>query len=104
MENMIVGIRKPIVTVHGRELRPGPSQKLRNHSPSGFEWGYGGSGPSQLAMAILLEVTGDKDVTGRHYQAFKNDFVSLFPHECFALTVEEVNIWLAAQMSKARRA
>lgn len=26
---------------------------LANHSPTGLEWGYGGSGPSQLALAIL---------------------------------------------------
>ena len=30
------------------------SLKLRNHSPDGFSWGYNGSGPSQLALAILL--------------------------------------------------
>lgn len=28
---------------------------VANHSPSGFEWGYGGSGPAQLALAILLD-------------------------------------------------
>ena len=26
---------------------------LVNHSPTGFEWGYGGSGPAQLAVAML---------------------------------------------------
>ena len=28
---------------------------LFNHSPTGFEWGYGGSGLAQLALAILAE-------------------------------------------------
>ena len=28
---------------------------LYNHSPDGFEWGYGGSGPAQLALAILAD-------------------------------------------------
>jgi len=28
---------------------------LFNHSPGGFEWGYGGSGPAQLALAILAD-------------------------------------------------
>ena len=27
------------------------------HSPTGLEWGYHGSGPAQLALAILLAVT-----------------------------------------------
>ena len=26
-----------------------------NHSPDGFEWGYTGSGPAQLALAILCD-------------------------------------------------
>jgi len=29
---------------------------LENHSPTGLEWGYGGSGPAQLALAILADV------------------------------------------------
>jgi hypothetical protein len=28
------------------------------HSPCGFEWGYGGSGPADLALNILYAVTG----------------------------------------------
>ena len=34
---------------------------LQNHSPDGFEWGYGGSGPSQLALAILADCLGDDE-------------------------------------------
>lgn len=29
------------------------------HSPSGFEWGYGGSGPSDLALSILADYLGE---------------------------------------------
>ncbi len=28
---------------------------LYNHSPTGFEWGYWGSGPAQLALAMLAD-------------------------------------------------
>ena len=28
---------------------------IRNHSPTGFAWGYGGSGPAQLSLAILVD-------------------------------------------------
>jgi len=38
-----------IVTVDGVPLNP--RLDLYNHSPTGFEWGYGGSGPAQLALA-----------------------------------------------------
>jgi Family of unknown function (DUF6166) len=32
--------------------------EIANHSPDGFEWGYGGSGPAQLALAILADHIG----------------------------------------------
>lgn len=32
-----------------------PATGIRDHSPSGFEWGYGGSGPAQLALALLFD-------------------------------------------------
>lgn len=51
-------------------LDPAPSQALRNHSPEGFSWGYDGSGPAQLALAILLDYTGDEELALWHYQAF----------------------------------
>ena len=28
------------------------------HSPTGFSWGYGGSGPSDLALSILCDYSG----------------------------------------------
>lgn len=31
------------------------------HSPSGFECGYGGSGPADLALAILVDFFGEGD-------------------------------------------
>src|SRR5262245_27865067 len=33
---------------------------LFNHSPTGFEYGYGGSGPAQLALAILADALSAK--------------------------------------------
>ena len=47
---------------------------LRDHSPTGFEWGYPGSGPSQLALAILADVVGD-ELAQVHYQSFKRDVI-----------------------------
>jgi len=40
----------------GKWLRPLP-HALR-HSPDGFAWGYGGSGPSELARCLLIDVLG----------------------------------------------
>lgn len=52
-------------------LSPIPSQKMRNHSPTGFNWGYGGSGPAQLALAILLDYYGPDAPELDLYQDFK---------------------------------
>jgi hypothetical protein len=38
------------VHVDGQPLDP--RHDLYNHSPDGFEWGYHGSGPAQLALAL----------------------------------------------------
>lgn len=49
---------------------------LSNHSPTGFEWGYGGSGPAQLALAILADALGDDQRALRLYQHFKWEVVA----------------------------
>lgn len=63
------------VFINGTELTPDRSQNIRNHSPDGFEWGYGGSGPTQLALAICLELTDEKTAL-KMYQAFKFKFIT----------------------------
>lgn len=59
--------------------------KWRSHSPTGFEWGYEGSGPAQLALAILAEATGDREYTLTHYQAFKRAYVAGLPRNGWTL-------------------
>jgi hypothetical protein len=58
------------VFINGEELLPRRSQKVLNHSPDGFSWGYGGSGPSQLALAILLVFYGE-GIALKNHQNFK---------------------------------
>ena len=83
-----------VVTLDGLPLRIDPSLRLRRHSLTGFEWGYGGSGPSQLALAILLEVTGP-DTALRHYQQFKREIVAHLSNERWAMPSSDVTAWLA---------
>ena len=72
--NHYLGMRDPkgeaVVKLNGQPFDPSRSQRVRNHSPSGFEWSYGGSGPAQLALAILLEEV-DEDSALNLYQDFK---------------------------------
>ena len=52
------------------------------HSPDGFEWGYGGSGPADLARSLLLAVFPNFEGTVEHlYQRFKFDVVAGFRSE-----------------------
>jgi hypothetical protein len=80
-------------------LDPGPSQKLFNHSPDGFSWGYGGSGPAQLALAILLDFTGDSDLAVYLHQTFKTDKISALPDR-FVITGTEIQKWLDRHTEK----
>jgi hypothetical protein len=63
------------VYLDGIWLDPQPSQKYHNHSPDGINWGFGGSGPAQLALAIMIEITGKPD----GYQDFKWKFIAGLP-------------------------
>lgn len=49
---------------------------LRCHSPTGLEWGYGGSGPCQLSLALLAHALEDDAKALEHYFRFKNDVVA----------------------------
>jgi hypothetical protein len=85
-----------IVTVNGQILPLRPSLKVRSHSPSGFSWGYGGSGPAQLALAILLDYfEGDAERAQRHYQTFKFAFVGGWPQgESWKLTSAQIEAYI----------
>lgn len=58
-----------------------------NHSPTGFEWGYYGSGPSQLAYAIVRYLAGKeakpakaKEFAQMIYMEFKQGVIGSLPH------------------------
>lgn len=67
-----------VVIVEGDEQNGRPLDlrlDLRNHSPTGFEWGYGGSGPAQLALAMCAAVVGDRRAQAI-YQEFKSRVIA----------------------------
>ncbi|MBI1188278.1 MAG: hypothetical protein GC206_13270 [Alphaproteobacteria bacterium] len=79
------------VTVNRRgseiEAMLAPRFELANHSPGGFEWGYLGSGPSQLALALLADALRDDARALALYQDFKRAFVALLdPSEAWTIT------------------
>jgi len=86
------------VLLDGKVLTPHRSWKVKNHSPDGFSWGYGGSGPSQLALAIMLELTGKPD----GYQDFKFFFIANLPQTAFKreFSLCKCGSWLFGYMSE----
>jgi hypothetical protein len=86
----------PGVKIDDVVLSPRRSQEVWNHSPDGFEWGYGGSGPAQLALAILLEA-GLTPERAQHYALrFKWDHVARWKGESDSVEVD-VMAWLEKQ-------
>ena len=77
-----------IVTVDGRPLNP--RLDLWNHSPNGFEWGYGGSGPAQLALGLLADHLGNDDRALTQYQQFKFAVVAKLPKRGWKLTSRDI--------------
>lgn len=62
-----------------------------NHSPTGFEWGYSGSGPAQLALALLLDVINDKATAIQLHQEFKRKHIStLSRHREWRMTEKDI--------------
>lgn len=78
-----------IVTVDEDLL--GERQDLHDHSPTGFEWGYGGSGPSQLALALLADHLGDDQKALELHQEFKFRVVAALPESFWTLTSHDID-------------
>lgn len=76
------------VFLGGEELLPDESQRFRNHSPDGFSWGYQGSGPAQLSLAILLKFL-NPSLALEWYQEFKRDFVAKLPQSDFETEIPD---------------
>lgn len=63
------------VTVDGEPLDP--RLDLRALSENGFEWGYVGSGPYQLALAILAHELGERRALGNYRSFCENTIARL---------------------------
>lgn len=67
-----------------------PRHDLANHSPDGFNWGYGGSAPAQLALALAVDALGEERGL-RAYQMLKWALVSSWAtNEPWAITDVEL--------------
>lgn len=102
-ENVFVGSRDSlgdcVVVYNGKPLPP--RTDLRNHSPAGFNWGYSGSGPAQLALAMLSAVLGDDDAALACYQSFKREVLCNIDSDVWFRPREEVLAWIAEKPERS---
>ena len=84
------------VSIASVRLSPRRSQAVINHSPDGFNWGYGGSGAAQFALWLLSEFT-DERTARTLYQIFKWEVIAKLPASDFTLRAVDVSAWLQAQ-------
>jgi len=83
------------VFLDGKPLYPFESQKVVMHNPTGYGWGYQGSGPSQMALAILLAVTHREEAL-KYYEHFKREKIADLPEEDFEVCFD-FDSWLEAR-------
>lgn len=70
------------VYLNGTLLDLNKSLAVISHSPTGFNWGYSGSGPAQLALAIMLELVPEAEAV-ELYQILKHDLISALNGDSF---------------------
>jgi hypothetical protein len=88
------------VFIDGVRLDEKKSQAVYNHSPDGFSWGYSGSGPAQLALALCLHITfGDMDSSLRMYQDFKRQFIASMPGGDFKVDGADMMRWIMDRLN-----
>lgn len=97
LNGYVTGYRDTLeVFVDGFPLKIELSRKLRNHAGQ-FCWNYHGSGPSQLALALLLDFGAKDNEALAWYQSFKRDIVANLPDGDFEIPVDTVSDWLDAR-------
>lgn len=94
-EGTVDGDERSVVCLGTRELLP-KCLDVVTHSPDGFNWGYEGSGPAQLALAILVHHCEDTERALEHYQQFKREVIAHMPQEePWTLSAGEIDAWLS---------
>ena len=79
---------------------------IEKHSPDGFNWGYGGSGPADTALSILVDfLEGDREKAERFYQDFKRAFVvNIQKEDDLVIHGVRIRYWIERQILKQETA
>lgn len=80
-----------------------PRHDLAQHSLTGFSWGYGGSGPLQLSLAICADLLGDDARALATYKRFCEIEVSQW-EKCKAFVLNAEAAWEVITIIEEERA
>lgn len=72
------------------------------HSPTGFEWGYGGSGPADLALNILGLFVAPAEAWRQHQDYKWSVIAPLKRHGPHTITAASVRDWLTERWALER--
>ena len=100
-DSVVLGQNAHDIYVDGRPLSPNASLAVRDHSPNGFAWGYGGSGPAQTALAVLLATGARRETVTALYQEYKWEVIArLGNQDGFVLLGKDIINWLESAKSR----
>jgi hypothetical protein len=101
--NMFIGIRGPAAATVVFDGHPLAS------ADGGFDWGHNGSGPSNLAKAILGEYffvtqpSEDSDQADakrafveRYFRKFREEVLSQIVSSTFQINLDQIGMWIAS--------
>lgn len=75
------------------ELELPSRSEIYSASKDGFDWGYVGSGPMQLAFAMLYQLS-DENFSKKHASEFANDVVKKLNSRDWLLSASDVVAWI----------
>lgn len=88
---------QPVRVIDGQKMYP--LQHVVKHSPDGLQWGYGGSGPADLALSILADFFGTDEIPPHLYQDFKWSFIAPAKEELH-IDGKQIIDWLSKRSAK----
>lgn len=81
------GPQGTIVTVDSVPLDP--RSDVREFHAEGYEWGYEGAGPRQLAFALMVDAFGEK-VAFTRYRHFLHDVIAEIKDDDWTMTADDM--------------
>lgn len=91
-----------VIVINGEYQHP--LRHRMRHSPDGFQWQYGGSGPADLARSILFDLLGKQreSFINSIYQEFKRKFIETAGKD-LEIKAEDIDKWLSDEFHFIKR-